>query len=208
MTTSKARSFVSEVLTEIRSWFASGGLWAVPRLLGKLIGGILLFAGVAVGAFVVAGAVGILSGTYLRFMYDGSRLYFHVAQNWAIHVEQTSNGNANTFEARTVCGNVLFIALGHDSLSRHWKDRRLSETEAINREYFKTEMLPYGTAYIPWLWEPTNPGSPITVTNDHVKFIVIVLVESHGTAARMGLIPLDEYEEYLRRVGKAKTGVR
>ena len=121
-------------------------------------------------------------------------------------MDQTSNSRANTFEAKTVSDGTPFIALSHESMSRHWKDRTLSKTELISRKYFKTERLPYGTTYIPWLWEPTAPRSPITVRNEHVDHIVVVLVEPQGTAARMGLIPLDEYgEEFLRRIGRAKT---
>ena len=54
MTTSKARAVVFEALNAIRSWFASDGLRAIPRLLGRFILAVLTYAGVAVGAFVVA----------------------------------------------------------------------------------------------------------------------------------------------------------
>ena len=90
---------------------ASGGLRVIPRAIGKLIAGILASLATLVGVLIVAGVIGVLSGTYLRFMYDASRLYYIVGKNWAIHVHQTSETNANTYEAKTVYDRTQFIDL-------------------------------------------------------------------------------------------------
>ena len=135
-----------------------------------------------------------------------SRLYYNVGKNWAIHVDQTSDRNANTFEAKTVDSNTPFIDL--TSLSRHWGVLMLTDRQLADRRYFNTERLPAGTTYIPWLWEPTDPTDPMMVVQtDHVEYIPVILVApSLGPQLRMGLIPLEQYEIYLKRIGLRKRG--
>jgi hypothetical protein len=199
MTKTELLERVSKLFAAMRFWIAPGGLREIPKAIGKVIVGILFYAGALAGVLAVAGVGGILCGTYLRFMYDGSRLYYNVGKNWAIHVDQTSERNANTFEAKTVYSKTPFIDL--TSLSRHWGDLTLTDRQLADRRYFNTERLPAGTAYIPWLWEPTDPNSPITVMLDHVGYIEVVLIGQYGTEPRIGLISLDDYDSYLRRNG-------
>jgi hypothetical protein len=75
----------------------------------------------------------------------------------------------------------------------------------LSRKYFKTERLPHETTYIPWLWAPNDPHTPLTVMNDHCAEILVVLIEKQGVEPRVGLVALDDYEEYLRRSGLGKA---
>jgi len=185
-------------------------LWEGAGTIVKgLLKGVLYILGylaLIAACFIGAGLLGIITGTYFRLVADGSCLYFHVGKDWAEKAHRPAIGQANGFEAKTVSENVPFIDLSHESLGRHWNDRSLSKTDVIRRQYFKTVDLPYGTKYIPWLWSPNDPETPLTVMNGHVTEIMVVLIDRNGVEPRVGLIGRDDYEDFLRRSGFKKAG--
>jgi hypothetical protein len=201
------KSKVLEIASKCWRWLMDWGQLIIKNV-GKVILALVASTALLLGAFAVALSLGVIAGTYMRFMHDGSRFYFHVGKDWAEKALKQPVGQINSFEAKTVSDKVKFIDLSHDSLVRHWKDRKLSDVQVIKRRYFNTEELPYGTTYIPWLWTPNDPDTPLTVLNDHLAEIVVVLIEHQGVEPKIGMIALDDYEEYLRRAGLAKKGAR
>jgi hypothetical protein len=112
---------------------------------------------------------------------------------------------AGPFETATVYNNVPFIRLS-DAAVRYGLNksstRKLIEREMISRWYFEQEGLKNHTRYIPKLRDPANLHSVISLANGTMKEVVVQLISDDGSPGRYGLIPLDEYEDDIRSLGR------
>jgi hypothetical protein len=155
--------------------------------------------------FAVGALQGMCIGISLTFFFLICGACIPAVWHWSSSITKPRVAYAaSPFELSLAYNGVPFMALNEYAVQS--LDGKIARDtlglEMGRRWYFEQELLKGETRYTPVYLNDTSGRTVVEITNGQMKRVVVRLVNENGSPGRYGLLPLDVYEEDIKKAGK------